>query len=277
MKYNDDARGFDACDSTYDWDAQSGPGRLEMLHKDHIHIEAAYQRQSLQSKISAISTAWSWLSFGALVVGRRDGRYWVIDGQHRLLAARKRSDVTHVPCVVFQTKSVKSEAKSFLDLNTFRRPVSAVSKQKAMVAAQDEVAVYVQRKLESLGVSVTERVSGGGQIKSVAWCTARAAENRSSFDAVIELCAELSGADDLPIKQRLLDGLWVINARVKNGLYDKRLVKRLREKGARVLLNAAGKASAFYANGGGKVWAQGMLAEINKGLQRKFVFDESGE
>ena len=30
-------------------------------------------------------------------------------------------------------------------------------------------------------------------------------------------------------------------------------------------------AAAFYNGGGGKIWAQGMLAELNKGLQRKAV------
>ena len=45
--------------------------------------------------------------------------------------------------------------------------------------------------------------------------------------------------------------------------------------GARALLDAANRASAYYASGGSKIWAQGMLGELNKGLQerRRFTMD----
>jgi hypothetical protein len=75
------------------------------------------------------------------------------------------------------------------------------------------------------------------------------------------------------VAERLLEGLWILHARCGEGLADKRLTKRLREKGARALLDGANRAAAYYASGGGKVWAQGMLSELNKGLHRKFTMD----
>ncbi len=244
-----------------------------MLHKDALQIHPAYQRDVLPEKVKAITSSWSWLSLGALVVGERGGDFWVIDGQHRTLAAKRRSDITHLPCVVFKTADVKTEAQGFLDLNTGRKPVTAVAKQKAMVAAGDEVAAYVQQQCEALGLQIKPTASAAGQLKCVAWCTRRAAEDKEVFRLVLEMGAELSAQDNMPVAERVLEGLWILHTKCGEGLADKRMAKRLREKGSRALLESANRAAAYYASGGGKVWAQGMLAELNKGLQRKFTMD----
>lgn len=266
------AQGVDKI-ARYGWVMKDEPGELKMLHKDVLQMHPAYQRDVLQEKVKAITAAWSWLSLGALVVGERGGEFWVIDGQHRALAAKRRSDITHLPCVVFKTADVKTEARGFLDLNTLRKPVTAVAKQKALVAAGDEVAAYVQQQCEALGIEIKPSTHTAGQLKCVAWCTRRAAENKEVFQLVLAMGAELSAQDQMPVAERLLEGLWLLNAKCGEGLADKRLTKRLREKGARVLVDAANRAAAYYVSGGGKVWAQGMLGELNKGLQRKFTMD----
>lgn len=266
------AKGVDKT-ARYGWVTKDEPGALQMLHKDVLQIHPAYQRDVLPEKVKAITAAWSWLSLGALVVGKRGGEFWVIDGQHRTLAAKRRSDITHLPCVVFETADVKTEARGFLGLNTGRKPVTAVAKQKAMVAAGDEVAAFVQQQCVVLGLEIKPSAHTAGQLKCVAWCTRRAAEDKAVFSTVLALAADLSRQDNMPVNERVLEGLWILNAKCGEGLADKRLTKRLREKGARLLLDAANRASAYYASGGGKVWAQGMLGELNKGLHRKFTMD----
>lgn len=257
----------------YGWITKDEPGDLKMLHKDSLRIHPAYQRDAIDSKVKVIASAWSWLSVGALVVGERAGEFWVIDGQHRALAAKRRSDVTHLPCVVFKTADIKTEAQGFLDLNTNRKPITSVAKQKAMFSAGDELAAYVHNQCAELGLSITQNPCGPTELKCAEWCMRRASEDKDAFRKVMAMGAELSMQDNIPISNRLLDGLWMLNAKCGDGLADKRLVKRLREKGARVLINAANRASAIYVRGGAKVWAQGMLNELNKGLQRKFTMN----
>lgn len=63
-----------------------------------------------------------------------------------------------------------------------------------------------------------------------------------------------------------------MNSNIDGGLNDRRLSKRLMEIGAQRLLDGATRAAAFYARGGPKVFADGMLQEINKGLHGKFQF-----
>lgn len=257
----------------YGWVTKDEPGTLLSLHKDVLQIHPSYQRDVIAQKVKEITASWSWVGCGALIVGKRGGEYWVIDGQHRALAAKRRSDITHLPCVVFETSDVQQEARGFLDANTGRKPVSAIAKQKALVAAGDEVAAFVHKACADLGISIRPYASKSGELKCIAWCMKRAAENKETFALVLAMGAELSTQDDMPILERVLEGLWILNAKCGEGLNGDRLKKRLREKGARALLDAANRAAAYYSSGGGKIWAQGMLAELNKGLQKKFSID----
>jgi hypothetical protein len=259
----------------YGWVTKDGPGELRMLHKDLLQVHPAYQRDLLLSKVRSITAAWSWISVGALVVGERGGEFWVIDGQHRAMAAKRRSDITHLPCVVFQTADVKTEARGFLDLNTGRKPVTAVAKQKALVAAGDETALFVNQLYEELGLEMRATAAGPGHIKCVARCMQFANESRQDFRLVLQLTAELCTAKGMPVAERLMESLWFLHFNVEGGLLDKRLNKRIREKGARVLLDAANRAAAFYSRGGAKVWANGILEELNKGLQHKFSLEKA--
>ena len=69
------------------------------------------------------------------------------------------------------------------------------------------------------------------------------------------------------IHQRVVEGLAYIAKRMPEGssLMDKEWQKRVLKVGGTGLLVAAAKAAAYYARGGPKVWATGMIEAINKG------------
>lgn len=255
--------------SRYGWTTKDEPGELKNIHKNSLKIHPDYQRDAIPSKIKEITSNWSWIAAGAVIVGERNGELWVIDGQHRVLAAKRRSDISHLPCLVFKTNSIKQEAIGFLDLNTGRKPVSSIAKFKAMIAAGDEAACIVQKTLDSLGVTPKATANKAKEIKSIAWAVKRAGENPQKFELVMRIATELS--HDVPLQERLLDGLWYINERIDGGIEQKRIYDRLKAVGARRLLDAASKAAAYYVRGGAAVWAAGMIEELNRGLQKRFV------
>src|SRR4051812_44439221 len=82
------------------------------IPKCSLHVDKSYQRDALgSSKILRIAREWSWIACGRLIVGiRPDGSYVVIDGQHRKLAADKRSDIADLPCEVFEVLGPSQEA-----------------------------------------------------------------------------------------------------------------------------------------------------------------------
>jgi len=254
--------------SRYGWVIKDEPGRLVMIHKEMLNIPDEYQRDLITSKVKEITKNWSWIGAGVIVVAERDGKFWVIDGQHRVAGAWRRSDITQLPCIVFKTKDVKTEAKAFLDINTQRKPVSSIGKFKAMLAAGDEGAIIANETFELLGIKPKSTASKARELKSVAWSVRRAKEDAARFKKVMRIAADISS--DMPIKEILLEGLWYIDERIDGGIEQKRFVKRLHAIGAQGLIDAAKKASAYFVRGGAKIWAHGMLNAINKGLRNKF-------
>jgi hypothetical protein len=256
----------------YGWIAKDTPGELAMIAKTDLHVDKTYQREAFKFKIMEIASAWSWIACGAIVVGKRNEQFWVIDGQHRVVASMRRSDITHLPCVVFDTEDVRQEARGFLAANTLRKPISAMQKRNALVAAGDDLAMFVDKTCAELGIKLTRHPKCGMETNSISALMSKASANRQSFADCLSICAELSADQDQPIPAKLFLAISYINDRHEIKA-DKRLSYRIRAKGLRSLVDAAMRASAFFLSSNPKTWAKGIIDEINKGLHSRISID----
>lgn len=127
----------------YQWDKIVGaPGKLLNIQKECLRIDYDYQRsQPSDPKILGYARAWDWALCATLLVADRDGVYYVWDGQHRLLAAMKRSDITHLPCMVYPSKGREWEAAHFSKFNRGMRRPTPHERFKADLVAQDPIAL----------------------------------------------------------------------------------------------------------------------------------------
>jgi hypothetical protein len=136
------------------------PPSIEWVALDGLQIDPHYQR-SLEAKdstplIRQIATHWDWRLCAPLTVSRRidpPGLY-VIDGQHRLSAARMRGDIPHLPCIVSTFGSIAEEARCFVAVNTKRKRVTPLDTFRAQLAAGDASAVQVSEIIHDSGLSV---------------------------------------------------------------------------------------------------------------------------
>lgn len=161
---------------------------LEFRPIPQLQIDPAYQRSidtgSSQGLIRRIAMQWDWGLCQPLTVAKRDdGSLWVIDGQHRLAAARLRNDIYDLPCVVVSSVSAIDEAAAFVSLNQQRRPLSKLDIFRAALAAQDDEAVRILQALENAGLSVASTTNTDswkpGQIVNVGglhWCLSQHGE-----------------------------------------------------------------------------------------------------
>ena len=101
------------------------PGELLYLNKNILEIDHSYQRNAKNARVLKLARRWNWLSCGVLTVAKRSGRYYVVDGQHRLMAALKRADIDQLPCLVFESSEMREEAVAFRDANKERRPINS--------------------------------------------------------------------------------------------------------------------------------------------------------
>lgn len=132
---------------------------LENCRVPDLRIDGSYQRSidngSSKDLIRRIAQHWNWSLFHPLSVARRaDGSLWVVDGQHRLAAARLRRDIYDLPCVVTRYDSAEDEAASFVAMNVQRRAMTAIDLFRAALASGDDTARKVARLLDRVGLTL---------------------------------------------------------------------------------------------------------------------------
>lgn len=136
---------------------------IEWLHVDRLSLDISYQRSTdndaSRRLIASIAAKFDWRLCTPLVVSRRpDGSFAVIDGQHRLLAARLRK-MDDLPCCVFTYDSPQDEARMFVAANRSRKPMNRLDDFHAAIAAGDDEALQVRQLITDAGLTVARNTS----------------------------------------------------------------------------------------------------------------------
>jgi hypothetical protein len=259
----------------YGWVVKDTPGVMMLIDKQELQVNHEYQRQLIASKVADMSACWSWVACGVITVGMRNGEAWVLDGQHRVAAAKRRADISNLPCIVFDLDSVADEAKGFLSTNQLRKAMTSVDRFRAELVAGNEVAKLFGDACDKLNLVITNSQATPGSIKSASWGMQRFAENPETAYAVLALVSELAQESDIHVPETLLEGIWYIHHNSDASIDDAKVRQRIKKIGGRMLVRSAQESSAYFARGGAKVWAHGILGAINKGLQRKYKFTQN--
>lgn len=265
-------QGIDKIDR-FKWKSPDLPGALEYIDKGKLMVDiASYQRSYSDTRSLEMARSWSWVALGAIIVARRpDGSLWVVDGQHRLMAARRRSDVSKLPCVVFDVSDLASEAAGFVRSNTARKAMTMVDRFRAMIVSGDADAIFLRDLLATTGHIIAQ--GGGKTTGKKVGCAALllnlAAADKALVSEVWPVIAEIFRAR--PVHERVVSGVFYIAKATRGEVLEPMWRAKLLRVGADALVEACGRASAFYAAGGSKVWATGIIEELNRGQRTNIL------
>ena len=257
----------------YGWRLVDSPGESTLIHKDKLKIDDSYQRLATTNKVTAIASKWSWIACGCLIVGHRNGLHYVIDGGHRVLAARSRSDIGKLPCIVFETEDVKQEAEGFLNANTQRRPMSAVEKFKALVIVGDTAACKINELLSEAKYTISASTNGvPRRVKCVRVLMDCYTANPDAFLKVWPLILQVTNEES--ISELVVAAIFFLECMARKRDADMTITinpwrKRLTNLGSEGVVGACKKAAAYYARGGMRVWAKGLQDVLNRGVQHR--------
>jgi len=164
---------------------------LRFVKKDLLHVDHDYQRNENKDKITHLVERFNPAAFGALSVVERDGLFFVFDGQHRLLAVRRMPQITEVPVLVYELRSVTEEADAFLALNIWRTTPREQEKFRARLFAGHTEAVTLERMLGDLGLAVGHSASRNsvGCVSTLLRCLDN---DPKALKAILPLAAMLS-------------------------------------------------------------------------------------
>lgn len=192
----------------YQWAKPGDRGEVRMVPVNDIHVDHSYQRDEVSERNTlAIAGDFQWSAFGTIVLMKRsDGQLVVVDGQQRLLAAKKRGDIDRVPAVIFTSRGQEHEATAFLGINCRRRVVDAVVKFKAAVLANLEPEKTISSWLEARGLKIRNDGKSSNVVDFPAVFTALWKLDEKSSKAAIISQLKISHMD--PLSSYVHKGLW---------------------------------------------------------------------
>ena len=137
---------------TMDKIPDSYPHSIRWLSVNILQSDSAYQRRVSETKVRAISKAFDMSKLGCLVVSQRHNGYWLVDGQHRMIAARK-CGISHVPCDVRTGLTPQTEANLRLGLHN-RKQDNPIERFRLELAEGNPVALAINSHVRQAGLKV---------------------------------------------------------------------------------------------------------------------------
>ncbi len=117
---------------------------------DLLSVPATYQRPQ-HGHEKEIAKQWNKKKAGALVVSYRDGQLYVIDGQHRLIAARMVGEQS-MPCQIYEGLSEADEALIFGKQDENKIKLRTIEKIYALFVGGDAKAIKLKQICDDYGV-----------------------------------------------------------------------------------------------------------------------------
>jgi len=139
--------------------------RFSWIGKELLVIDPRYQRgltgRRSAELISQIVDTFTWSKFQPLTVTELDdGRFAVVDGQHRGAAALLPPLFEEVPAWIVDAPDVRAQAKVFVGINEDRNRMTSLQVYKAQLAARDHDASQVDELCRQVGIVVAYQLSG---------------------------------------------------------------------------------------------------------------------
>ena len=130
------------------------PSKIMELRATEFMIDPRVQRQLNEARADAMAADFRPDSLGLITASKRvDGRYYVVDGNHRVSAARKAKYDDLLAVRVFEDLTITEEAGLFLTLNNSQK-VQAIDKFKVRITLGDRVATNINKILGMYGLHV---------------------------------------------------------------------------------------------------------------------------
>ena len=250
----------------YTWIVKNAPGEFLMIPKTDLEVDHGYQRNRInQRRVDALCRSWDWIACGCLVVALRDDNRWfVMDGQHRKLAADMRSDIQELPCLVFETNGRRDEASGFLTINQGRVGVNSLDRYRAQLLSGDKTAFAVETAMKSTGHRAGHTASAK-TVGCVGCLYTLCAEDRERFDRLWPLLAELH--PDEAMTDIVIKGLWAVDKWLsENGrsITAAPYREKLLAIGGKGLNHEIRREMAVIGQGGARVCACAIAKYLNK-------------
>lgn len=201
--------------------------RLRWIPLNRVAVSDVAQRELKPSRVDYLVAHFDHEQLGTPIVNERAGKFFVIDGNHRMHAAREvYGDAHQIQCWAYVGLTEQEEAEKFLRVNDVL-PVSAMDKHEIGVEAGRYIECDIDRIVRGCGMVVSKQNVEGG-IGAVG--TLRRVYTRSGAHALGRSLRIIDSAwGTAGLEASVIDGLGLLCGRYNGELEDQVVVLKLRK------------------------------------------------
>lgn len=181
---------------------------IDAIHVDELFVDHTYQRELDGTRAHKLAASWDRRLAGVIEVSDRgpdhSPRYAVIDGQHRMQAAKLLDPAPFMVATIHEGLSVADEARLFDRLNRQRRQPTTWDHWRARKSTAATEVLALEAVVNGLGLRI-DNTPTEGNVR----CT-----------ATLEKLYRLGGADLVHETLKLIVGVWD----VRRDAYDAPIV-----------------------------------------------------
>lgn len=244
-----------------------------MINSQDIVSDDSYQRPVDYRRVKKIVSGFNPQLVNPIKVSKRDGKYYVFDGQHTLRALVLRNGDKDLPveCKVYEGLTKEQEAKLFSEQNGFSKGVDINAKLKALYIAGDVSIIELKEGIEKAGF-IFDFSSSKANRKIVCCRAVYDIYRKSSIETlqkVLQIILEAWSGESDSVRKEIINGIYLFHITYEGEYNEQTLVEKLR-KTAAVKIVRDGTASI---SGGNRRFARQILNVYNKGGRTRKLED----
>lgn len=199
--------------------------QLDWILISDMRVSPAAQRKFRPAHAAKIAANMDLDDLGIPEVNRRDGHYYIIDGQHRVAALREIGWADQrIQCLVYDGLTEQEEAEKLLRLND-ALPVAALDRFRIGVRAEREVEQEIDEVVRTVGLKI------GSDKKNGAINAVGALQKVYQLGGTVGLARSLniiySAYGDAGLQSAVIHGIGLFCARYGEAFTDERAITLL--------------------------------------------------
>jgi hypothetical protein len=255
---------------------------IETIRYKELKVDPLYQRRKDMKRVETIVKNFDPAKINLVKVSKRDGYYWIWDGQHTAEACAiyyglkingkfEPNPDAPIECMVFEGLSKEEEAIYFSEQDDNARSVPKCQKMKAKFVAGDPDIVRFKSFVESRGLRCDFNNHGGTDYRTIS-CYQTAfeifMESEKRFEEILNIIDTVWGDRKDAYRKEVIKGLNVFIEIYGDRAKHDKLITALRRT---IPTNIVRDAAQYSGSPGGKQFALVILYEYNKRQRGKAV------
>lgn len=239
--------------------------RMMMVPLADMHVSPVAQRRYNRAQAESYAADLKLESLGFPVLNKRDGRWYIIDGQHRVQALRMADFGEYkLECECYFGLSEAEEADLFLERNN-RRTVTPFDRFRIALTAQRATELAVRDAVELTGLRVAKG-SRDGNVSAVA-ALLSIYENGGAvmLSRTLAILRDAYGAIHVSLSSEMIRGLGLVCQRYNGDMDDEAVTVKLSSASLQTLLATASVLKRQTGRRGDECIAAAVVELVNRG------------